>query len=91
MKKQIHLTADDVRDIMDDKFRETGLDELPKRLKTLDKILMSVDKMAGDFQKYRDEFESVMDDDFNTPQGIAVIFDLVHAVNKHARLIPLAD
>lgn len=35
-----------------------------------------------DFQKYRDEFVSVMDDDFNTPQGVAVIFNLVHAVNK---------
>ena len=57
MKKKIHLTADDVRNIMDDKFRETGLDELPKRLKTLDKILVSVDKMTGDFQKYRDEQE----------------------------------
>ncbi len=52
MKKQIHLTANDVRDIMDDKFRETGLDELPKRLKTLDKILVSVDKMAGEMVLY---------------------------------------
>ncbi|EKD67476.1 MAG: hypothetical protein ACD_48C00385G0003 [uncultured bacterium] len=48
MKKQIHLTTDDVRDIMDDKFRKTGLDELPKRLKTLDKMMVSVDKIAGD-------------------------------------------
>ncbi|KKR02425.1 MAG: hypothetical protein UU25_C0010G0002 [Microgenomates group bacterium GW2011_GWB1_40_9] len=84
MKKQIHLTADDVRDIMDDKFRETGLDELPKRLKTLDKILMSVDKMAGDFQKYRDEQELHVGihDRLNTR---------VTRLEKHARLIPLAD
>lgn len=34
-----------------------------------------------DFQKYRDEFINVMDDDFNTPQGVAVIFDFVKSVN----------
>ncbi|MFA7228430.1 MAG: DALR domain-containing protein, partial [Melioribacteraceae bacterium] len=35
-----------------------------------------------DFQKYKNNFVSVMDDDFNTPQAVAVIFDLIHAVNK---------
>ena len=35
-----------------------------------------------DFQKYYDDFAKVMDDDFNTPQGVAVIFDFVKAVNK---------
>jgi cysteinyl-tRNA synthetase len=35
-----------------------------------------------DFQKYRDDFVSVMDDDFNTPQGVAVIFDFIRTVNK---------
>ncbi|MCL6100779.1 MAG: cysteine--tRNA ligase [Bacteroidetes bacterium] len=34
------------------------------------------------FQKYYDDFTKVMDDDFNTPQGVAVIFDFVKAVNK---------
>ncbi|MCL4547907.1 MAG: cysteine--tRNA ligase [Bacteroidetes bacterium] len=34
------------------------------------------------FQKYYDDFAKVMDDDFNTPQGVAVIFDFVKAVNK---------
>ncbi|MHB8929626.1 MAG: cysteine--tRNA ligase, partial [Melioribacteraceae bacterium] len=35
-----------------------------------------------DFQKYRNDFMSVMDDDFNTPQAVAVIFDFIRAVNK---------
>ena len=35
-----------------------------------------------DFKKYEDEFVKVMDDDFNTPQGIAVIFDFIKDVNK---------
>jgi cysteinyl-tRNA synthetase len=35
-----------------------------------------------DIQKYYDSFSSVMDDDFNTPQAVAIIFDFVKAVNK---------
>ncbi|MDH7604258.1 MAG: cysteine--tRNA ligase [Melioribacter sp.] len=35
-----------------------------------------------DFKKYYEEFEKVMDDDFNTPQAVAVIFDFVKNVNK---------
>ena len=31
---------------------------------------------------YYDEFEKVMDDDLNTPQACAVIFDFVRSVNK---------
>jgi cysteinyl-tRNA synthetase len=35
-----------------------------------------------DFVKYKKDFESAMDDDFNTPQASAVIFDFVREVNK---------
>ncbi len=35
-----------------------------------------------DFQKCHNDFMSVMDDDFNTPQAVAVIFDFIRAVNK---------
>jgi cysteinyl-tRNA synthetase len=34
------------------------------------------------FKKYEDAFSNAMDDDFNTPQGIAVIFDFVKDVNR---------
>ena len=35
-----------------------------------------------DFNKYEDDFIQVMDDDFNTPQGMAVIFDFIKEVNR---------
>ncbi len=35
-----------------------------------------------DPKTFRSEFESAMDDDFNTPQAIAVLFDLAHAINR---------
>ncbi|KAF0153605.1 MAG: cysteinyl-tRNA synthetase [Ignavibacteria bacterium] len=34
------------------------------------------------FNKFYSDFETVMDDDFNTPQAAAVIFDFVRAANK---------
>lgn len=36
-----------------------------------------------DFDKYEKEFIEVMDDDFNTPKGVAVIFDFIRDVNKY--------
>lgn len=35
-----------------------------------------------DIEKYYTDFEKVMDDDFNTPQATAVIFDFIRATNK---------
>lgn len=35
-----------------------------------------------DFEKYYSDFEREMDDDFNSPKGVAVIFDFVKGVNK---------
>ncbi len=35
-----------------------------------------------DFEKYYKEFEEAMDDDLNTPQAVAVLFDFVRDVNK---------
>lgn len=35
-----------------------------------------------DFGKYYNDFTREMDDDFNTPKGLAVIFDFVKSVNK---------
>ncbi|MEK7592482.1 MAG: hypothetical protein AAB508_03765 [Patescibacteria group bacterium] len=56
MKKlPLSLTADDVRDILDDTLRETGLDQVPKRLNMLDKILTSVDKLVDEVNGYRVE------------------------------------
>ncbi len=58
MKKSLpRLTGDDVRDILDDKLRESGLDQVPKRLNLLDKILISVDKLVGEIKGYREQQE----------------------------------
>jgi len=35
-----------------------------------------------DFAKYYQAFEAAMDDDFNTPQAVAVIFDFIKEVNR---------
>jgi cysteinyl-tRNA synthetase len=34
------------------------------------------------FEEYEKEFIEVMDDDFNTPKGVAVIFDFVRDINR---------
>lgn len=39
-------------------------------------------KIEFDFDKYYFGFENSMDDDFNTPQAVAVIFDFVRSVNS---------
>lgn len=36
-----------------------------------------------DFAKYYSEFEKAMDDDFNTPKGLAVIFEFIKDANKY--------
>ena len=35
-----------------------------------------------DAKHYRSKFNKVMDDDFNTPQGLAVLFDLAREINQ---------
>lgn len=35
-----------------------------------------------DLKKYYSDFEKVMDDDFNSPQAVAVIFNFIRAANK---------
>ena len=37
---------------------------------------------------YRDAFYKAMDDDFNTPEAIAVLFDLTREINKHKQQDP---
>ena len=35
-----------------------------------------------DFETFKNDFESAMDDDFNTPQAVAVVFDFIREINK---------
>lgn len=73
------LTADDVRDIFDDKLRDTGLDQVPKRLDLLDKILTSVDKLVGEVKGYREQQE------LNSGK-LATHDDRIEKVEKHLHI-----
>ena len=65
---------------------EKGLEKLNNlALKINDEIKLNRQKGNSpdfDFEKYLIAFTNAMDDDFNTPQGIAAIFDLVKDVNR---------
>ncbi len=48
-------------------------------------------KMLDEFDKHRDDFITAMDDDLNTADAIAAIFELVRAVNAALTDIPKAE
>jgi cysteinyl-tRNA synthetase len=65
---------------------ETGLEKLKNLCDVIDSA-MTKNKAGGidpvfDFKKYEDQFISALDDDFNTPQAVAAIFDFVKEVNR---------
>ena len=65
---------------------EKALVKIKNFLETLEENIRSAkeDDSYPEFniQDYYDRFEQAMDDDFNTPQAIASIFDLIRDVNK---------
>jgi len=73
-------------------FSDELLDSAQKGLEKITNLAEKADQeIAGntgsaavdfDFKKFYAEFEAAMDDDFNSPQGVAVIFDFVRAANK---------
>ncbi|OGG15829.1 hypothetical protein A3D78_02885 [Candidatus Gottesmanbacteria bacterium RIFCSPHIGHO2_02_FULL_39_14] len=54
-KANQNLTGGDVRSIVKDELIDMGLDQVPKKLNLLDKILSSVDKLVGEVKSYREE------------------------------------
>ena len=65
---------------------EKGLEKLTNLRSTIESALNKNDfgtfDPVFDFQSFEKRFASALDDDFNTPQGIAVIFDFVKEVNR---------
>jgi cysteinyl-tRNA synthetase len=65
---------------------EKGLEKLKNLSSTIDssinKNITDGKSPVFDFQNYENRFTNAMDDDFNTPQAIAVIFDFVKDVNR---------
>jgi cysteinyl-tRNA synthetase len=65
---------------------EKGLEKLKNIQATINSTL-SKNKSGGiypefDFQLFENRFNDALNDDFNTPQAVAVIFDFVKEVNK---------
>ncbi len=77
-------------------FSEKALDQAGNSLSRIKKLLVRIKELDGDeleddirddvFQKLlnnaRNDFFEAMDNDFNTPQGLAAIFNLIKELNK---------
>jgi cysteinyl-tRNA synthetase len=73
---------------------QKGLEKLNNLRNTIEETLKQNKPGVSpdfDFAFYEKNFEESMDDDFNTPQGVAVIFDFVKEVNKVITLNPNTD
>lgn len=60
---------------------QSKLDRLYNALKGCD-LTVQVDLADADQKDFVEQFKEAMDDDFNTPKAIAVMFDLVSSINK---------
>jgi cysteinyl-tRNA synthetase len=64
---------------------EKGLEKLKNLKVTVETAITknkSGSKIEFDFQSFEERFTNALDDDFNTPQAVAVIFDFVKEVNR---------
>jgi cysteinyl-tRNA synthetase len=65
---------------------QKGVDKIIHLAERVEELLESASDdgitPAFDLQRFYSEFEKVMDDDLNTPQAVAVIFDFVRNANK---------
>jgi cysteinyl-tRNA synthetase len=74
------------------KSAQRGVDRLHHAVRHLRRRMQDMRPTSGagtatladvvSLEDYREEFRAAMDDDFNTPQAIAVLFDLVKEVNR---------
>jgi len=76
--------VDFTNDLLD--AAEKGLEKL-KNLRSTIESALNKNKPGGvnpefDFQGFEKRFSEALDDDFNTPQAVAVIFDFVKEVNR---------
>ena len=64
---------------------QKGLEKLNNLAEKIEEEIKSnngKDSVDFDFSRFENDFESAMDDDFNSPQAIAVIFDFIREINK---------
>lgn len=66
---------------------QTGLSKITEVAKTINsnvnKSESNENQTIFNFDEYYKKFEEAMDDDFNTPKAIAVLFDFVKSFNKY--------
>ncbi|HJN62072.1 MAG TPA: DALR domain-containing protein, partial [Candidatus Parcubacteria bacterium] len=70
-------------------YRESKISQTKKELEKIKEFVSKIKKVKSknrnkDFQisKFQKEFKKAMDDDFNTPKAIAVIFNLINKGNS---------
>ena len=64
-------------------YSDDNLEKARQRLQRLYTALRDMDLGdSGGEASYAERFDAAMDDDFNTPEAIAVLFDLARAVNR---------
>ena len=90
---RFHLLRSHYRSLSD--FSDDGILSSQQGLKRLSESYRNLAKMADDsasdkdaFAKYRQDFKKAMDDDLNTPQAIAVLFDANKEVNSKLKTAP---
>ncbi|MBN1862854.1 MAG: cysteine--tRNA ligase [Dehalococcoidales bacterium] len=70
-------------------YSEAAIEAAVGGVERLARVLRRDDQTGGkgealDAEPYRKQFTEAMDDDFNTPQALAVLFDLASAINQAA-------
>ena len=71
-------------------YSDALLDSARAALNRLYNALRDVDISGeGVDNQFIDRFNSAMDEDFNTPEALAVLFDLANLINKHRETDPL--
>jgi cysteinyl-tRNA synthetase len=69
------------------KYSEEGLEAAERGVERLLRVALRDDTTGGkgealDAESYRKQFIEAMDDDFNTPKALAVLFDLARVINQ---------
>ncbi|MCP5161949.1 MAG: cysteine--tRNA ligase [Hahellaceae bacterium] len=64
-------------------YSEDALQEAKASLDRFYNAMLGVEVMSGEVEgDYRERFLAAMDDDFNTPEAIAVLFELAREINR---------
>lgn len=63
-------------------YSEDNLTQMRQALARLYAAVDGLPEATPRFSNYQDRFNSAMDDDFNTPEALAVLFDMVREINR---------